>query len=239
MTTRWVAQRTGRGVSVLREFGLGACRSAAEGIGAHRTTLVYSGLLAAGSVGLATRDAVARLSWLQWASTNLDNLEHHPVAAVVLSAFLTEDHPVAWVAFALVGLGGTERALGAARTAILVAGGHLIGTAVSEGVLAYRVHAGRVPVDQRHIIDVGPSFVVVTALLAAVLVGRPLARVVCAGCFAVLAPDLFGGLTRLDVAALGHACAAVIGTAGGWALKFSAPDADEKPVTPAIHDPRR
>jgi hypothetical protein len=47
----------------------------------------------------------------------------------------------------------------------------VVGTLISEGVLWYRVSAGAVPVAQEHILDVGPSYVVIGGLVAGILFG--------------------------------------------------------------------
>ena len=185
----------------------------------HRGTFAYCALLVAGSVALSTREPASRSAWLLWASTNLDNLQHRPVVVLIGSAFLPEDHAVLWVALALIGLGAVEPVLGTARTALLAAAGHLLGTAVGEGLVGVRVHGGQLPERARHVVDVGPSFVVVTGLLAAVLIGRCGARVAAGGAFAILAPSLFDGISHLDVAAVGHVCAVVVGAAGGRWLR--------------------
>jgi hypothetical protein len=183
-------------------------------------TITYSTLLAAGSIALATQSDARRAVWLRWTSTNLDNLQHHPLPALIGSAFLPEDHALAWIALAVLGLAGTELRLGPLRTATLAVLGHLLGTTVSEGLLAVRVHTGDLPASARQIIDVGPSFVVVTGLLAALVVGRAPARVAPGAAVALLAlGGLFTGLTQGDVAAVGHVGALVTGAVGGWALK--------------------
>ena len=66
--------------------------------------------------------------------------------------------------------------------------------------------AGLLPVTDRYLVDVGPSYVVVAAIVVAVLAGTWPARVLALADFAVLvtAGDIFGGLSQLDVAAVGH-----------------------------------
>ena len=184
----------------------------------YRTTIGYAALLAAGSVALSAHDQAGQLVWLRWASTNVSNLQHRPVSVLVLSAFLPDGHATVWVVLSVVGLGCTERVLGSLRTAALVAGGHLVGTAVSEGILGYRVQVGQLSAQYRHIIDVGPSFVVVTGLAAALVLGGLWPRIIAGGCLLALAPSLLDGLTNLDVAAVGHLCAAATGVVGGGLL---------------------
>jgi hypothetical protein len=141
-----------------------------------------------------------------WASTSVVNLEHEPVLPLVLSAFVAQGHPAAWPALIALAVFGANRALGSTWTALVCVAGQVIGTGVSEGIVAYRVDAGLLPVADRHLVDVGPSYVVVAAIVIAVLAGTWPARVLAVIDFAVLvfAGDIFGGLSQLDVAAVGH-----------------------------------
>ena len=141
-----------------------------------------------------------------WASTSVANLEHEPVIPLVLSAFISPGFVGGWLVAIAVAVIGANRALGSARTALVCVAGHVVGTLVSEGIVAYRVDAGLQPVADRYLIDIGPSYVVVAAIVAAVLAGTWLVRILAVIDFVVLTftADLFGGLTQLDVAAVGH-----------------------------------
>ena len=97
--------------------------------------------------------------------------------------------------------------------------GHVIGTLVSEGIVAWRVSSGALPDSYRHLVDVGPSYVVVSALVVAILCGPWVWRFLAAADLLALifVGQIFGGLTSLDVSAVGHLTAivtAVIVTAG-------------------------
>src|SRR6266536_1927219 len=94
----------------------------------------YAVALTAGWLVVDSRPPATRRHWLDWASTSIANLAHHPVPALVVSAFVAEDNPAGWVVLALVGLGATGWVLGAWRTAVLVAAAHVVGTLVSEGI---------------------------------------------------------------------------------------------------------
>jgi hypothetical protein len=153
----------------------------------------------------------AQATLTAWASTSVANLEHEPVGPLIVSAFVAPGYFLAWPALILLALPGAGRALGSARAALVCAAGHVIGTLVSEGIVAYRVGAGQLPLADRNLIDVGPSYVVVSAIVIAVMCGTRLARVAALADFAVLVfpGHIFGGLSRLDVAAVGHLTAAV------------------------------
>jgi len=170
-------------------------------------------------VALSARDRAAVLGW---ASTNVHNLGHDPVGSLAASAFVAQGDQAVWPALIALAMFGACRALGNWRTALVCAAGHVIGTLVSEGIVGYRVSRGLLPASDRFIIDVGPSYVVVAAIVVALLYGSWLARAAAAVDLALLvfAGDIFGGLSNLDVAAVGHATAmivaAVVGGLLGW-----------------------
>lgn len=181
--------------------------------------LVYPLALAVGSAALAARDAAGRAAWVAAASTNLDNLRAHPLRSLAASALLVQGDVAAWVALAALGLAGLVAAAGPARAVAVAVVAHLAGTAASEGALAVRIAHGLEPASARGIADVGPSFVVVGVLVATVVAGRGrLWRVAAALGFGLLLPSLFEGLTRWDVAAVGHLTAVVVAAAGGVLL---------------------
>jgi hypothetical protein len=158
---------------------------------------------------LLTRHAQATLT--AWASTNVANLEHEPIAPLVLSAFVGGSYLLVWPVLIALAVFGANRAFGNARTALVCVAGQVIGSLVSEGIVAYRVNAGHLPVTDKHLTDVGPSYVVVSAIVIAVVCGTRLARVAAALDFAVLVVGghIFGGLSHLDVSAVGHLTALV------------------------------
>jgi hypothetical protein len=205
--------------------------------GSHYTAAAVF-LLLFGIGGLVTsvlspRDSAAvRL----WASTNVANLHHHPVPALVLSAFLPSGSPFGWLVPITLTMFAANRAVGTARLALICAAGHLVGTGVSEGIVAYRVEQGSLPSAWLHIPDIGPSYVVVSAIVVAVMFGTWLARFTVLAVFAVLVfvGRIFAGLTSLHVAAVGHLTAIVTATALGFALaRWRAVRAEPAPVANA------
>ena len=111
-----------------------------------------------------------------WASTNVHNLRHDPIGSLVVSAFVTQGFAIAWPALIALAMFGANRALGNWRTIVVCAAGQVIGTLVSEGIVGYQVSRGLLPTSDRYIIDVGPSYVVVAAIVVALLYGSWLAR---------------------------------------------------------------
>ena len=160
-----------------------------------------------------------------WASTNVHNLRHHPVGSLVASAFVTQSFATAWPALIALAMFGANRVLGNWRTALVCAAGHVAGTLVSEGIAGYRISRGLLPASSRYIIDVGPSYVVVSAIVVALLYGSWPARAAAALDLALLVfvGNIFGGLSQLDVAAVGHLTAMTVAAAGGslllWQLR--------------------
>jgi len=150
-----------------------------------------------------------------WASTSVVNLEHDPVGSLMVSAFIAGGSPIVWTALIALALFPANRAFGNRGLALACVAGQVIGSLVSEGIVAYRVDAGQLPVADRQLTDVGPSYVVMSAIVVALLCGGWLARTLALLDLAILVfpGDIFGGLSNLDVAAVGHLTAAATATA--------------------------
>jgi hypothetical protein len=160
-----------------------------------------------------------------WASTSVYNLRHDPVGSLVVSAFVTQGYALAWPALIALALFGANKVLGNWRTALMCLAGQVIGTLVSEGIVGYRVSRGLLPTSDRYLIDVGPSYVVVTAIVVALLYGSWPARAAAAldlGLLVVVG-NIFGGLSQLAVSAVGHVTAITVGVIGSiflvWQLR--------------------
>jgi hypothetical protein len=159
-------------------------------------------------------------SYLAWASTSVHNLHHDPVGSLAASAFVTQESALAWPVLIALAMFGANGVLGNWRTVVVCAAGQVIGTLVSEGIIGYRVDHGLLPPADRYLIDVGPSYVVVSAIMVALLYGSWLARAAAALDLALLVfvGDIFAGLSNLDVAAVGHVTAMTVGAVGGSLL---------------------
>lgn len=173
-------------------------------------------------------------------ATNLANLNTDPVGTLVASAFVAEAAPWLWVTLAIIGLFPVAHRFGNVRALLLVGAAQVIGSLISEGLLAWRISAGVMPASMRYLDDVGPSYVIACALVATILFGAEPAvrtarhghwlfdrvpsrwwRIGAAVGLAFLAPHLFQGLGHLDVAAVGHVISMVVGVAGGLLLARS------------------
>jgi hypothetical protein len=156
----------------------------------------------------------------RWASTSVANLEHDPLLCLVVSAFLPAESLAAWPALIALGLFGANHVLGNRRTVMVCAAAQVAGTLLSEGIVAYRVHTGALPAADRYLVDIGPSYVVAAAIAVALLCGPWLARGAALADLAVLvfAGHIFAGLSRLQVAAVGHTTALAVGAVAGGVL---------------------
>lgn len=191
----------------------------------------YLALFVAGQGTCLLLSHAARAAFLAFASTSVVNLIHDPPGCLAASAFVTGDDlagTLTWLPLIAIALMGAARAVGPGRAAAVAAAGHVLGTLVSEGTVAWRVHAGSLPDSYRHLIDVGPSYVVVAALTAAIAC-LPWSRrdrtawtwrILAAGALALLIypGDIFSGLASGDVAAVGHVTA--LGAAAVFAAAF-------------------
>lgn len=178
----------------------------------YAVALTFLALVAVGAIAttVLTPHQVAALRL--YSSTNVANLESHPVAALILSAFVASESPIAWLVIIICAMFGANRVLGNLRLLVACTAGHVLGTAVSEGILAYRVDSGLLPASYRHIIDIGPSYVVVSAIVAAAVLGSWPTRITALGTLAVLVfvGHIFYGMTSLEVTPVGHFTAMVV-----------------------------
>jgi rhomboid family protein len=168
--------------------------------GAFLTCFLVTGLVC------TLLDPAAQTTFTGWASTNVANLEHEPVLPLLVSAFVAPGYVLTWPVLIALAVFGANRAVGNGLLALVCLAGHVIGTLVSEGIVAYRVDAGQLAAASRHLTDVGPSYVVVAAVVVALALGTWLARALAAVDLVILVfpGDIFGGLSQLDVAAVGH-----------------------------------
>jgi hypothetical protein len=181
----------------------------------HATAWLYLAGVCAAEISYALLPLHDRAALLAWASTSVHNLEHHPVGCLVASAFFPTSFLLAWPAVIALALFAATSVLGAWRTALTCAAGQVVGTVVSESVVAYRVADGSLPPADRFLLDVGPSYVVMAAIAGALLYGRWLARAAAAIDLVLLVfvGQIFAGLSRLEVAPVGHLTALITGAA--------------------------
>ena len=178
---------------------------------------------------------VDRSALLRWASTKRHNLEHDPVGCLIASAFFPTSYLWAWPVLIAFAMFGANRALGNWRTAMICAAGTVIGTLISEGIIGYRVLHGSLPSADRFLIDVGPSYVVVSAIAVAVYGGwLARARSPSRPRRACLIGRTFDGLTSLEVSAVGHVTALAVGVLAGSLLAWQRRRITTSAVAPAL-----
>jgi hypothetical protein len=190
-------------------------------------------LFAAGQGTYLLLNPAARASFLAFASTSVANLIHDPLGCLAASAFVTGDDlagTVTWLPLIAIALLGAARAVGPGRAVTVCAAGHVGGTLVSEGAIAWQVHAGALPGSYRYLTDVGPSYVAVSALAVTILclpwpwrdraarTWRILAAVALA--LLIYPGRIFSGLTSGDVAAVGHSTAIAVAVALAVLFRF-------------------
>ena len=103
-----------------------------------------------------------------WVSTNVHNLRHAPIRALVLSALFLPGHD--WLRTTLMlgaGLIPLERRFGTVRTLAVFASAHVIATLLTEGWEYLAVHAGDLPRSTIFQEDVGVSYGMYGAMAAA------------------------------------------------------------------------
>ena len=146
-----------------------------------------------------------------WASTNLHNLAHHPVAALVVSMFVVTGTLLPELLVVAISFAVLERAVGALRTAVIALTGQVVATLLTEygADLGARWHLLAASSADRP--DVGVSYVMYAVLAASVLllVGR--ARLV--GVLAVGACVLVPFLMAPGLTSTGHVLAVAVGAA--------------------------
>jgi hypothetical protein len=153
------------------------------------------------------------------ASTNITHLAIDPLFVLPASAFVDLGNTWLWVPLTLILLGGLERMLGRGRALLIVFGAHVIATVISEGMLLLQIAWHAQPRSQVNILDVGPSYVILAAMAACLVLGSWKLRLAAVLSGAIVIPGLLSGITGLDMSALGHLSSLVLGTL--FALAFT------------------
>jgi len=155
-----------------------------------------------------------------WASTNVHNLAHHPVAAMLLSTFIVPGWPFlefVVVAFAFAVL---ERRIGAWRTVVVALSGQVIATLLTE----YGADLGaqlRLLTESTERSDVGVSYVMFSVLAAGLLLLTGKAKVL--GLAAVSAYVVAAWVISPGLTSTGHVLSVATGAATMTLLQRRAP----------------
>jgi hypothetical protein len=186
---------------------------------------------------------------LQYLSTNLDNLHHHPVPSILGSALIIDStltHPftisfggtlITLVAGIAITLSALERRLGGPRAFAVFFTGHIVATLLVAPVIADAIANGWYPQALRTAHDVGISYGAEAVLACATfaLLRKPIVRAVwAAGVVAWPLADMQWMRYLPDFTTIGHLTAAFIGFAAGLLLHRSgrsAPAGARQPLT--------
>jgi hypothetical protein len=168
------------------------------------------------------------------ASTNITHLAIDPLFVLPASAFVDQGNGFLWLPLTLILVGGLERKLGAGRTLLITFGAHLLATLISEGVLLAQIAGHAAPRSDVDIVDVGPSYVILAAIAACLVLGTWKLRFAAVVAGAIVIPGLLVGLDGFDMSAMGHLFALILGTL--FAVAFTEPGrrwlADRRPAIP-------
>ncbi|HEX4017923.1 MAG TPA: rhomboid-like protein, partial [Frankiaceae bacterium] len=146
------------------------------------------------------------------ASTNITHLAIDPLFVLPASAFVDLGNTWLWVPLTLILLGGLERKLGPGRAFLIAFGAHVIATLISEGMLLMQIAWHAQPRSAVNILDVGPSYVILAAMAACLVLGSWKLRLAAVLSGAIVIPGLLAGITGLDMSALGHLSSLILGT---------------------------
>jgi hypothetical protein len=188
----------------------------------YAVTWCYLVVFSAAEIAYALLPGRDQSAVLAWASTNVHNLAHNPAGCMIASAFFATGALTAWPLLIAAGMTGANGVLGNGRIAVTCIAGHVIGTLVSEGILWYQINHGTMPAADRFITDVGPSYIVVTAIAVGLLWGSWPGRLAAAVALGVLVfvGQIFSGLSHLEVSAVGHLTALLTGCVLGSFLAW-------------------
>lgn len=178
-------------------------------------TLIYLVVITTGHAGMALAPVAARQQLLAAASTNVSHLLHYPLLVLPGSALLFDEGLVFWLGFIGLMLGGLEWRWGWRRTLLVAAGGHVLGTLVSEALTAIRVIYLHLPLSAAHQSDVGVSYFAFAAASAVLIVHSWWFRGLAMCLLGSVLPWQLIGIDKLQVAPLGHAVAVAFGLGAG------------------------
>ncbi|MCU1656740.1 MAG: hypothetical protein JWO57_1396 [Pseudonocardiales bacterium] len=177
-----------------------------------------------------------------WASTNVHNLAHHPVAAMIASAFVVPGLSGAQIAIIAVAGAALERRIGTARTVLVALSGQVLATLLTEygADLGAQLHLWTASSADRA--DVGVSYVMFSVLAAACLLLEGTARVLAIAAISTWVSIMF--LMSPGMTSTGHLLSVAFGLATMWLLRRHSHSAAQNGYARgddrvAFHRPRR
>jgi hypothetical protein len=204
--------------------------------------LSVAALLAIGNVIMALLSASDQLALARAASTNIAHLARDPLVVLPASAFVDFGNGFLWVPLTLILLGGLERKFGAGRALAVTFGAHVVATLLSEGMLLLQIAWHAAPRSAINILDVGPSYAVLAALSACLVVGGWRMRVAAVVSAMIVIPGVVMDSKGMDVSAVGHLSSVILGALLAWAfvmagrrVRLAGPPPSPRP--PAVRKP--
>jgi hypothetical protein len=186
---------------------------AVAGLRATPVATAYAALLLVVNVILALVPEHVEHVVAHATSTNLVHLALDPLFVLPTSALVDEGQTWLWVPLTLILLGGLERVVGSRRALLVTFGAHCLASLLSEGVLLARIATNHAPTSDIHLVDVGPSYMMLAALAACLVVGGPKLRITALAIGALLVPGLVSAVPELDMSAVGHLSSLLLGAA--------------------------
>jgi hypothetical protein len=186
--------------------------------------IAYTAMLFGGYLWWILQSPAQRMAILTDSSTDLAHLERVPWLVLPASSIWSGDDIGWWIAVTLLCLGALELVHGPATTLVTGVVAHVVGTLVSEGLIAARIAAGELSASARHLMDVGPSYIVAScaaAVIASPRTPRSL-RILCALTFVPLLITAFNFTDAAQVATTGHAVAIAVGVLMARTRRFKA-----------------
>jgi hypothetical protein len=175
--------------------------------------IAYTAMMFGGYLWWVLQPAAERVAVLRDCSTDLAHLERVPWLVLPASSIWSGDNIGWWIGVTLLCLGALELVHGPATTLVTGVVAHIVGTLVSEGLVAVRIAAGELSSSASHVMDVGPSYVV--ASCAAAVIASPRApaslRILCSLTVVPLFVTAFEFTDAAQVATTGHAVAISVG----------------------------
>ncbi|MFF4530710.1 rhomboid-like protein [Streptomyces sp. NPDC001407] len=169
---------------------------------------VTSLVIAAASQGLET-------FLLHRNSSNIHELNKHPVQSLLISGFWIENPSsfLLYVALFEIFHANVERWIGTLRWLVTVAVAHVVATLVSQEIVLLSIQDHALPRSMKHVVDIGVSYGLAAAAgILTYRVPRPWRWPYLAGAVLFFAVPLLTGGTYTDA---GHAIALTIGLACG------------------------
>ncbi|MFF4169792.1 rhomboid-like protein [Streptomyces sp. NPDC001744] len=170
-------------------------------------------VIALTSLVIALSPAAVDTYLLHRNSSNLHQLAHHPVRALLASAFWIEN-PAAVLLYAVlfeVLHAPVERWLGTLKWFVVVAVGHVAATLVSQQVVLAAIRLHDVPLSMAHVVDIGVSYgLAASAGVLTYRLARPWRPFYLVAAVVFFAVPLVTDRTYTD---LGHAVSLAVGLA--------------------------